>query len=83
MAEENARKAELLSELRGELEKNDYNGNKVDGITVSFRFTCGRVDHTFPMSCSVKVRCADASGALFMQALAVVTGAVSVCHGES
>lgn len=58
MVKEETRKARLLSELCQELEKKDYAGDRADGITVSFRFaSCGRVDHTFHTTSSVKVRC--------------------------
>lgn len=53
-----ARKAELLRAIRGQLEEKDYGGTgqATGGISVSLRFTCGKVDHTFPSTCSVKVR---------------------------
>lgn len=64
-----ARKAELLSEVHGQLERKHYNGgDQLDGIRVSFRLACGRVDHTFPSTSSVKVRCAGASGVPFIGA---------------
>ena len=57
VAEEGIKKVNLLGELYGELEKKDYSvGDKADGVSVSFRFSCGRIDHTFPLTTSVKVR---------------------------
>lgn len=44
----------LLSELRQELEEEDF---ETGSISVSFRFSDCRVDHAFPSTASVKVRC--------------------------
>lgn len=57
VSEEGLKKVNLLSELYSELEKKDYAvGNKADGVSLSFRFSCGKIDHTFPPTTSVKVR---------------------------
>lgn len=52
----NARKVCLLHEIRRQLLLKDYSAKQAAGGTsVSFRFRRGRVDHTFPLTCSVKV----------------------------
>lgn len=59
---ESVKRAEVLDELLGELQKKDFAVHvAMDGICVSFRFALGRVDHTFPSTSSVKVRCAEVS----------------------
>ena len=78
---EEERKAELLNELHRELGRKDFGGDKLSGIRVSFRFPCGRVDHTFPANCSVKVGCKGLSEFPSLVLLRVA-GAVSVCPGK-
>lgn len=48
----------LLRELRQQLEEKDYrNADEMGGVSVSIRFSDFRVDHMFPSTASVKVRC--------------------------
>ena len=54
-AEVGERKTSLLRELRGQLGKDYGADGAADGISVSFRFKYGKVDHTFPSTSSVKV----------------------------
>ena len=62
-AETNARKARLLRELREQLLKKNYGADRAaGGISVSFRFKCGKVDHTFPSTCTVKVQWVQSRG---------------------
>ena len=52
VAEKDAKKANLLIELRKELEKKDYDADGRKGISLSFRFSDRRVDQTFPSTAS-------------------------------
>ncbi len=65
MAKEGVRKVNLLSELRQQLERKDYTGDRANGISVSFRFTSNRVDHTFLSTASVKASSLVLSNGLF------------------